>query len=182
MLWTDLPPFAPLAQGCILQMKVKGHTGIYEHQQQSAECSDGCPSHSLPDVCVYETRQRTKVRHRFGQAPVGNFRSETRDLITLIISACWAKLPKLLVVIKLPSCFSNSLVVFDSVTSSVNEFHRLTIHTHKVLFTSIWTEFTAPYFSSSISLSSMYYGTRWPKMPFIILRVSIKDFSKIHHI
>ena len=79
--------------------------------------------------------------------PVANLHPKTRDLITLIIiSACWAELPKLLVVIKLPSCFLNSTIVFDSVTFSVNEFHRLTIHVYKALFTSICSEFTASYF------------------------------------
>lgn len=116
----------------------------------------------------------------------GNLHPETRDLITLIIiSACWAELPKLLVVIKLPNCFLNSTVVFDSVTSLVNEFHRLTIHMHKALFTSICSEFTAPYFLSSISLSASYYGTRLKKkkkVSFVIVSASIKDFCKIHWI
>lgn len=117
----------------------------------------------------------------------GNLHPETRDLITLIIiSACWAELPKLLVVIKLPNCFLNSTAVFDSVTSPVNEFHRSTIHMHKALFTSICSEFTAPYFLSSISLSASYYGTRLKKknikVSFVILSASIKDFCKIHWI
>lgn len=97
-------------------------------------------------VGVYEKCPEDKSKAWIGQPPVGNLHPETRDLITLIISACWAELPKLLVVIKLPSCFLNSTIVFDSVTSSVNEFHRLTIHIYKALFTSICSEFTAPYF------------------------------------
>lgn len=127
--------------------------------------------------------QRRKGRREIGQPPVGNSRPETRGLITFsIISACWAGLPKLLEAVKSPSCSLNSAVIFDSVTSVVNEFHSLAIHIHKALFTSICSEFTAPVLSI-ISLSSSCYGTRLNrKVSFVILSASIKDFSKIYQI
>lgn len=100
-----------------------------------------------PKVGVYEKCPKDKSKAWNWTTPHGNLHPETRDLINLIIiSACWAELPKLLVAIKLPSCFLNSAIVFDSVTSSVNEFHRFTIYIHKALFTSICSEFTASYF------------------------------------
>lgn len=134
---------APMLQWQTLQMKVKEHTGIWNFSINMLN-NNSFHCYTSLKVGVYEKCPEDKKRPGIRKILIDNLHPEIRYLITLIIiSAYWAEL---LVVIKLPNCFLNSTIVFDSVTSLVNEFHRLTIHMHKALFTSISFEFTAHYF------------------------------------
>lgn len=115
--------------------------------------------------------------------PCSNLHPKTRNLITLsIIYACWAGLPKLLVVIKLPSCFfkfNHSIWLSDLFGQWISQ---LTIHVYKALFTSICSEFTASYFFQVSPCPHFIMGTRLKNDVLCNFECFNQGLSKIYQI